>query len=241
MNLAETKFVTLLEGIFIVNKHEPIVKDHLALTTIITKIVLLEKWIILTAWMLMPIMVRYYDVWTSSEPEIDETIDSRLQYLKYFGIIIWLPPNINEFPTYELVYLFNSIGTYAVASNFEASGVIFLTFIVNIKTHFKILASAIENMDEIYQNSHKSMVGMPEQANYNVSTSQFLQEIKSTSDEETDEVRNLHSYTRRNYTSNLINKINDADFEETLLNHSVSDEELYHYFIRCIKYHQALL
>ena len=57
-------------------------------------------------------MLRYSDVHRTKNKE---SLDSRDEYLKYFGLILWLPPNIDKFPTYELVSTYNFIATYAVS------------------------------------------------------------------------------------------------------------------------------
>jgi len=45
----------------------------------------------------------HFDILTSTEQKTEESLNSRDEYLKYLGVILWLPPNIGKFPTYELV------------------------------------------------------------------------------------------------------------------------------------------
>ena len=171
-------------------------------------------------------MLRYYDILNSSEQIVDESLDSRDHYLKYFGMVLWLPPNVDKFPIYELVYIFNAVGTYAVASNFQAVSIAFLMFIFNTTTHFKILTASMESLDEIFQESLKITKNTEEhkQTNSNVS---ILSQIKSQS---------LHISQESDDDQKT-----EVGSEQLPLIIPEFEEKIYQYLINCIKYHQVLL
>ena len=146
----EEQFVSLTEKVWSPTRHGPIIRDASKQASILTWSLLIVWWVVLFAWGVLPIAVRYFDILTSNEQKTDESLDSRDEYLKYFGLILWLPPNVDKFPTYELVYTFNFLATYAVSSCCTAAHTVFFIFMYNISTHFKILTACIESIDEIF-------------------------------------------------------------------------------------------
>jgi hypothetical protein len=146
----ETLFVPHIEKVGSTSKHKPIIKEATRQASVLIWTLLVVCWVVLFAWGFLPMIVRYFDVLTSADQEIDESLDSKDEYLKYFGLIMWLPPNIDKFPVYELVYIFDSVAAYVVDSNLTGSNTIFFIFMFNISTHFKILTSCIEDIDEMF-------------------------------------------------------------------------------------------
>ena len=217
LKLLETKFIPELEQIYSVDKHKPIIKETIFHTSTLVWLILVEQWIVLFAWMCLPAMVRYYDILTSSEQKIDESLDSRDNYLKYFGMVLWLPPNVDKFPIYELVYTFNAVATYAVASNFEAICILFLIFIINITAYFKMLTKSIESLDEIFNQSlgERMNTGRLDQANSRLNAPSLMKEQNHSQAEATCEIQEHDDHG--------------------------NEDQLQQHLINCIKYHQALL
>jgi len=146
----EVQFVSLIEKVWSPTRHGPIIREASKHASIVTWIILIVWAVVFFAWGVLPMAVRYFDILTSTEQKSDESLDSRDEYLKYFGLMLWLPPNVDKFPTYELVYTYNFLATYAVSSCFTATHAVFFIFMFNISTHFKILTACIESIDEIF-------------------------------------------------------------------------------------------
>jgi hypothetical protein len=165
----ETHFVPHIEKVGSAPKHMPIIREASKQASILIWTLLVVCWVVLFAWGFLPMIVRYFDVLTSTDQEIDASLDSKDEYLKYFGLIMWLPPNVDKFPVYELVYVFDSVAAYVVDSNLTGSNTIFFIFMFNISTHFKILTSCIEDIDEMFSQTNEAMKeGFPDTKTENV-------------------------------------------------------------------------
>jgi hypothetical protein len=256
----ETHFVPHIEKVGSASKHMPIIKQASQQASILIWTLLVVCWVVLFAWGFLPMIVRYFDVLTSTNQGIDESLDSKDEYLKYVGLIMWLPPNIDKFPVYELVYIFDSVAAYVVDSNLTGSNTIFFIFMFNISTHFKILTSCIEDIDEMFpQTKEATGEGFADDIKYNFN-------IISMSDEMfgpplTEAVisgrQNVQHENGGATTTGFRNTFNDksgnttsgaatSDCVENIFmsnesGDSLRDEEMRRYLIECIKYHQALV
>jgi hypothetical protein len=235
----------------------------------LTWILLTAWWVVLFAWGVLPMTVRYLDILTSSEQKTDETLDSRDEYLKYFGLMLWLPPNIDKFPIYELVYAFNFLATYAVSCCCSASHAVFFIFMYNISTHFKILTACIESIDEIFPQTREttnecsieketlnaSSTSNAHTLDYKIFNSILPEEVVSPG-----RIGVKHE-SGRNKLTDLRGAFSDDDSDKHMTTSTLSvsevtkntflskasdeitstDYNMQRYLIDCIKYHQAIL
>jgi hypothetical protein len=195
---------------------------------------------------------------TSTDEGIDESLDSKDAFLKYFGLIIWLPPNINTFPVYELLYGFDAVAAYVVDSNLTGSNTIFFIFMFNISTHFKILTSCIQDIDDMFSEAKEAAMNetftnaqtmntLYRHSLYDEIFGPLLPEDIMISDRqrirhERTEFRGAFD-SERHGSHNACNRnvfMSHVSVETTPRN-SLRDEKMHRYLIECIKYHQALL
>jgi len=266
----EVQFVSLIEKIWSPTRHGPIIREASKHASIVTWIILIVWFVVFFAWAVLPMTVRYFDILTSTEQNTDESLDSRDEYLKYFGLILWLPPNIDKFPTYELVYTYNSLATYAVSSCCSAAHTVFFIFMYNISTHFKILTACIESIDDIFPQTMET-------TKQQCSTENETLNINSTSNDhslvnkvfspilpEGDDSsgrKGVKHESGRNLLTDLRGTFSDEDGDKYMTTSTLSasegtknafqskasdeivstDYNVYRYLIDCIKYHQELL
>jgi hypothetical protein len=267
----ETHFVSYIDKVASPTIYVPIIREASQQASLLIWTLLVVCWVVLFAWGFLPMIVRYYDVVTSIDEGINESLESKDEYLKYFGLIMWLPPNIDTFPVYELVYAFDAVAAYVVDSNLTGSNTIFFIFMFNISTHFKILTSCIEDIDEMFPEAKEATVNVPftdtETKNtlhehsfddeifgpplpeaIMISNRQTIQHESGTAsgtefrDEFTSERDRNHSRT----SGVSARGCNENAFMsnatgDTTQCNSLRDEKMHRYLIECIKYHQALL
>jgi hypothetical protein len=225
--------------------------------------------VVLFAWGVLPLTVRYFDILTSTEQKTDESLDSRDEYLKYFGLILWLPPNINKFPIYELFYTFNFLATYAVSSCCTAAHTVFFIFMYNISTHFKILTACIESIDEIFpqmlETTNECSIEK-ETLNINSTSNAHSLDNKISSPilpegVVSSAIKGVKRESGTNQLTDLQGACSDKDGDKHMTTSTLSvsegtkntflskasddvtstDYNLHLYLIDCIKYHQSLL
>jgi hypothetical protein len=265
----EFQFVPHIEKVGSPTRHGPIIRKVSKYAFLLTWGLLIVWLVVLFAWGALPMMVRYFDVLTSNEQKTDETLESRDKYLKYFGLIMWLPPNIDKFPIYELVYTFNAFATYAVSCCCTAAHSVFLIFMYNISTHLKILTSCIEVIDEMFPQPMETINKFS--ADIETKNIQSIPNVCSLGDEILGQVlpervtssgrqevqheigRAVMTDLRGAFTDECDEKhvkmstlsVSDGTKNTFLPNESEElssrEEKMYRYLIECIKYHQAIL
>ena len=213
--------------------------------------------------------VRYFDILTSTEQKIDESLDSRDECLKYFGLILWLAPNIDKFPTYDLVYAFNFLATYAVSYCFTATHAVLFVFMYKISTHFKTITACIESIDEIFPQKMETTNECSikkETPNTNSTSNDHSLNNKTFSPILPEGVvssgrKGVKYESGRNQLTDLRGAFSDEDGDKHMATSTSSvsegtkntflskasdeitstDYNFHRYLINCIKYHQALL
>ena len=265
----EVQFVSLIDKVSSPTRHGPIIREASKQASILTWSLLTLWLVVLFAWGVLPMIVRYFDILMSTEKKTEESLDSRDEYLKYFGLILWLPPNIDKFPTYELVYAFNFLATYAVSICFTAANTVFFIFMYNISTHFKVLTACVESTDEIFPQTMETT--------NECSIERETQNINSTSNAQSLENqifspilpegvvssgrKGVKRESGRNQLTDLRGAFSDEDGDKHMTTSTLSlsedtkntfllkasdeitstDNNMHRYLIYCIKYHQAIL
>lgn len=268
LELLEVQFVSHIEKVGSPSRYGPIIREASKQTSILTWSVLIAWWVVLFAWGVLPMTVRYFDMLTSTDKITDESLDSKDEYLKYFGLILWLPPNIDKFPIYELVYTFNFIATYAVSSCFTAAHTIFFIFMFNISTHLKILTSCIEGIDENFPQTtettnecsiDKENLVIHSTPNFHSLDDKILSPVlpeglttsgrKAVKNEsgrtKLTDLRDTFTDEDGDKNTNISASTVSAGTKNTFLSKAseeltAADHKMYRYFIDCIQYHQAL-
>lgn len=104
-----------------------------------------------TAWGGVPFILGYVEYFTGVEPR-NLTNDRG----RYFGLTMWLPENVNQSPTYELMHAFHFIAVYTAVSNITGCYMLMFAFAFHTTTQFKILCAAFEDVDEFEQKIQNS-------------------------------------------------------------------------------------
>jgi hypothetical protein len=265
----EVQFVSLIEKVWSPTRHGPIIRESSKQASILTWSLLTVWWVVFFAWGVLPITVRYFDILTSNEQKTEESLDPRNEYLKYFGLILWLPPNIDKFPIYELVYTFNFLATYAVSCCCTAAHVVFFIFMYNISTHFKILTACIESIDEIFpQKMETTNVYSIEKESLNLTSTSNAHSTDNktflpvlTEGVVSSGIKGVKHESGRNQLTDVQGALSDEDGDKHMTNSTLSvsegtkntllsktsdkitsaDYNMHRYLIDCIQYHQALL
>jgi hypothetical protein len=249
----ETHFVSYIDKVASPTKYVPIIRVASQQASILIWTLLVVCWVVLFAWGFLPIIVRYFDLLTSTDEGKDESLDSKDEYLKYFGLIMWLPPNIDTFPVYELVYIFDAVAAYVVDSNLTGSNTIFFIFMFNISTHFKILTSCIQDIDDMFSEANTETENAPNDRSLDDEIfGPPLPEAIMISDRQRIRLESgtasgiefrgaFASEGRGNHNGCNGNAFTSNPSEETTSSNSLRDEKMHRYLIDCIKYHQALL
>ena len=269
LELLEVQFVSHIEKVGSPTRHGPIIREASKQSFILTWSMLIAWWVVLFAWGVLPMAVRYFDMLKSTDKTTDESLESKDEYLKYFGLILWLPPNIDKFPIYELVYTFNFIATYAVSGCCTAAHAVFFLFMFNISTHFKILTSCIEGIDENFPQTmettnecsiDKETIIINSTPNFYSLDDKILSPVlpEGLTSSGREGVKNESGGTmltdlRDTFTdedgdknTNISTSTFSAGTKNTFLSKAseeltAADYKMYRYFIDCIQYHQALL
>lgn len=269
LELLEVQFVSHIEKVGSPTRHGPIIREASKQSSILMWSILITWWVVLFAWGVLPMTVRYFDMLKSTEKLIDESLDSKDEYLKYFGLILWLPPNIDKFPIYELVYTFNFIATYAVSGCCTAAHAVFFIFMFNISTHFKMITSCIESIDENFPQTMETTneFSIDEETfiinptpNFHSLDDKILSPVlpEGLTSAGRKGVKNESERTkltdlRDNFTeedgdknTKISTSTVSAGTKNTVLSKpseelTAADHKMYRYFIDCIQYHQALL
>lgn len=265
----EIRFVSLIEKVWSPTREGPIVRKVSKQASILMSITLIVWFVVFFAWGVLPITVRYYDILTSTEQRTEESLDSRDEYLKYFGLLLWLPPNIDKFPIYELVYTYNFLATYAVSCCCSAAHSVFFIFMYNISTHFKILTSCLESIDEIFPQTMEKTNECPideETLNINSTPNAHSLDYERFSPVTagggmSSGRKGVQNESGRYQFTELRGAFSDKDVDKHMTTSTLSlsestkskflskaseeltstDHNLHLYLIDCIKYHQALL
>jgi hypothetical protein len=265
----EIQFVSLIEKVGSPTREGPIVREAFKQAFILSWIGLIVWFVVFFAWAVLPMIVRYYDILTSTEQRTGESLDSRDEYLKYFGLLLWLPPNIDKFPIYELVYTYNFIATYAVSCCCNAAHTVLFIFMYNISTHFKILTSCLESIDEIFPQTKETTNKCPiyeETLNTNSTRNAHSLDYEMFNPVTAEGVmssgrKGVQHKRGRNQFTELRGSFSDEDGDKHMTSSTLSlsestkskllskaseeltpaDHNMHRYLIDCIKYHQALL
>jgi hypothetical protein len=147
----EAGFISHMDKIGSPRRRKAILEDAAKKSAVITWSLLGLSFTVTTAWGGVPFIKGYVEYFTDAEPR-NLTNDRG----KYFGLAMWLPENVNQSPTYELMHAFHFMAVYIVVSNITGCYMLFFAFAFHTTTHFKILCAAFEDVDEFEQKIQNS-------------------------------------------------------------------------------------
>lgn len=195
-----------------------------------------------SAWTMLPFITGYIDYFF--QRNIDEEIDRN----KYFGLVMWLPENVNTSPTYELMQLAHAFALYTIVSNMIACNIIMMAMMKNVSTHFSILSSALETIDSIDLETNKatSFSGRSRSSyiinRENKTAGQTEHTFNNTTAVPQTQSFADHEYDNTSLTTSVMSTENMDGIEfQTSCEDSLSNVGWCHYLIQSIKYHQFLI
>jgi hypothetical protein len=151
LDTLEAGFISHMENVGSPRRRKTILEKAAKKSAVITWSVLGLAFSVQTSWAGVPFITGYVDYFTDAEPK-NVTNDRG----KYFGMTMWLPENVNQSPTYELMHAFHFMAVYTAVSNITACYMLMFAFAFHTATQFKILCAAFEDMDEFEQNIKNS-------------------------------------------------------------------------------------
>ncbi|KDR14437.1 uncharacterized protein LOC110834477 isoform X2 [Zootermopsis nevadensis] len=192
-------------------------------------------------WCVLPSIVRYLAYFNEEEGTADVEVK---QHLEYFILVMWLPQKASEFPCYEILYIFQFFSVWGVVSNYAAGKLIIVSLYYHLSSHFRILASAIEDIDVLCNNNTTK-----DECN---TFSEEMTLNTSANDTNVSLVKFTVEDLRRHFSVTQPENISDKDYtfpsectkifsREDVLSTAPEHRSEVTYLTHCIKFHQVLL
>lgn len=186
-------------------------------------------------WCVLPSIVRYFDYFREENLEAETEAE---EHLEYFILVMWLPENAAMFPFYEMLHIFQFLSVWGVVANYAAGKLIIVSLFYHLSAQFRILSSAIEDIDVLCRTDLAE-----EETTRNIADTS----ISSCSSTRHDKERsNSILYLSEMGTQNpaLRGYTSAVDATKMMARSSPTVEEFSSevtYLINCIRYHQNLL
>ena len=169
-DILEAGFISHMDKVGSPKRRKSILEEAAKKSTLITWTLLGLGFSVITTWGCVPFMSGYVGYFTDAEPR-NLTHDRG----RYFALIMWLPENVNQSPTYEIMHIFHFISVYTVASKMTGCFMLMFAFASQTTTLFKILCAAFEDVDEFEQK-----IQIPENVTVNGSRTEGISTKKET-------------------------------------------------------------
>ena len=151
IDILEAGFISHMDKVGSPKRRKSISEEAAKKSTLITWTSLGWGILALTAWTVVPFISGYVEYFTDAEPR-NLTHDRN----RYFGLLMWLPENVNQSPTYEIMHIFHFMTLYTIVSSITGIYMLMFVFASQTTTLFKILCAAFEDVDEFEQKIQKS-------------------------------------------------------------------------------------
>ncbi|PSN53662.1 Odorant receptor 1 [Blattella germanica] len=146
--LMETKFIPLMSKVGRPEKQKTILAKNWRFCKVITTVAIGAFLADMATWCVLPSVVRYM-AYLHEEEEVEGEPEHKMEY---FVLVMWLPQNATAFPRYEMLHVFQFFSVWGVVANYAAGKLIIVTLFYHLATHFNILSSAIQDIDDICVN-----------------------------------------------------------------------------------------
>jgi len=150
-DILEAGFISHMDKVGSAERRKSILEEAAKKSSLITWALLSLGFIVQTTWGGVPFIIGYVEYFTDAEPR-NLTNDRG----RYFGLTMWLPENVNQSPTYQIMHIFHLISVYTILSNITSCYMLMFAFAFHTTTHFKILCAAFEDVDEFEQKIQNS-------------------------------------------------------------------------------------
>ncbi|KAJ9588818.1 hypothetical protein L9F63_017856, partial [Diploptera punctata] len=152
------------------------------------------------------------------ETSDDYKYTNSTEYFKYLCFKTWIPEHGTEMPLYTFVFIHQAMSGYFIIANFMTGAMIVFSLIHHTTTHFKLLISAFNNIDELFPLSEEeeAVITIPK--------------------------RRINS---KQVSVNVVNNVEDEyhTFESSSreITWGNKSDDVFLYVVECVKYHQHLL
>jgi len=245
--LTENKFNSLMQKVGNREKQTKIIAGNKKFERILSIVAMAAFLADMCTWCVLPSIVRYLAYFGEEEAVNDEEVNERL---KYFILVMWLPQNASVFPFYEMLHIFQFLSVWGVVGNYAAGKLIIVSLYYHLSSHFRILASAIEDIDVLC----------------NTNVINYKYDIPSV-EMSLNTAANSTNISLANLSGDVIRRERDSILKFSVMEAKDTDKRGYNsvqcskmvarndlssstfpeyrneviYLIRCIKYHQTLL
>jgi hypothetical protein len=151
LDTLEAGFISHMDKVGSPKRRKAILEEAGKKSAVVTWILLGLCFTVETAWGGIPFITGYVEYFTDAEPR-----NLTNERGRYFGLTMWLPENVNQSPTYELMHVFHFMSVYIVVSNITGCYMLMVAFAFHTTTQFKILCAAFEDVDEFEQKIQNS-------------------------------------------------------------------------------------
>jgi hypothetical protein len=241
--LTENKFNPFMQKVGVPEKQIDIIGRNRKFERNITTVAMGAFLADMCTWCVLPSIVRYFAYFRE-----DEGGAQAEEHLEYFILVMWLPENASIFPFYEMLHIFQFLSVWGVVANYAAGKLIIVSLFYHLSAQFRILASAIEDIDvlcstnltEDEYNSFSEEITR-NIADTNISSASFTgDDIKRSNS-----ILNLFEMETQNPVER--DCTSPADSMKTLAGNDTSLSTVQEfrsevtYLTNCIRYHQNLL
>jgi hypothetical protein len=144
--LMENKFNPFMQRVGTAEKQTEIILGNKKFEKIISIVAMAAFLGDISTWCVLPSIVRYVAYFREEEAMEDEEVK---EHLEYYVLVMWLPEKADVFPLYEILHIFQFFSVWGVVANYAAGKLITVSLFYHLSSHFRILASAIEDIDTL--------------------------------------------------------------------------------------------
>lgn len=241
--LVENKFNPFMQRVGTAEKQTEVILGNKKFERIISIVAMAAFLADMCTWCVLPSIVRYLAYFTEEEATEDEEVK---EHLEYFILVMWLPEKASVFPFYEMLHIFQFFSVWGVVSNYAAGKLIIVSLYYHLSSHFRILASAIEDIDLLCNTNitkDECNVFSEEMALNTSATDTNISLVKFT----VDDIRRRRHFSEME-TQNIAGKYYTFQFESTkifatecALSAAPEHRSEVTYLTHCITFHQMLL
>jgi hypothetical protein len=252
LDMLEINFVPHIEKVVTPENKRRIIKKASRQSMIVTCVLVTIYSSIILGWVFLPLIWKYKDASAQGKPD---------DIWRYYCYIIWLPKEMFKPFMYGIVYLCQVLTVVVVVGHYTGCSAILFAFMFHTSTHFKLLASAFDDMRKVYEGETAEIgkqIHTPALLLISINSTArdylihdcgktVLNSGKNTVCVEGDKssLLNPNQYPEDIQSLQLLSADNmfrcqTTEYEASTQT-SPTEEEMNLRFINCVKYHQALL
>ena len=223
----ETRFNRHLKRVGTPEKQKDIFRESCSKVKMLTYPLALFTFFGLLMWGVLPSILRYVDYFILKRSESEMAEDTS----RYFAVTWWTPEGVHKSPKFEMIQIVVFLASYFFATNLTSICLTMFIFQYHIRTMFKILCSAFEDLNTVINRKQASKNKFTDKYNPNTFTHVNMNEEETTLNEGCKKSSNGGEYSREVLGSPTHSGI---CFDE-------HDRLIQKYLIDCIEFHQEII